>query len=62
MSPMAILKLLKAAKTIRDYVVKENGLDQQMEAMQKRVAKLEGVQCKCCKDKLYRMKHYEGTD
>jgi len=62
MSPRAILKLLKAAKTIRDYVVKENGLDQQMEAMQKRVAKLEKVEyviCSHCKNK---MKQYEGTD
>ena len=62
MSPMAILKLLKAAKAIRDYVIKENNLDQQMEAMQKRVAILESVKCKCCKDKMHRMKHYEGTD
>lgn len=61
-SPMAILKLLKAAKVIRDYVIKENNLDQQMEAMQERVSKLENVKCKCCKDKMHRMKNYEGTD
>ena len=57
---MAIIQLLKAAKTIRDYVVKENSLDQQMEIMQKRVAKLEEdshpkrdfVTCNNCKCKL----------
>ena len=48
---MAIVKLLKAAKLIRDYVVKENGLDQQMEAMQKRVAKLEKSLLPCSKCK-----------
>ena len=62
MSPMAILKLLKAAKTIRDYVVKENGLDQQMEVMQRRVAKLERIEYAVCSHCKHKMKHYEGTD
>ena len=43
MSPVAILKLLKTAKDIHDYVKKDNGLDQQMEVMQRRVAKLEDI-------------------
>ena len=41
MSPMAILKLLKAAKKIRDYVVKENDLDQQMGSVRARLSALE---------------------
>ena len=41
MSPMAILKLLGAAKKIRDYVVKENNLDQQMGSVRARLAALE---------------------
>ena len=41
MNPMAILKLLKAAKAIRDYVIKENELDQQMESVRNRLDKLE---------------------
>jgi len=41
MSPIAILKLLKAAKAIRDYVVKENDLDQQMGSVRSRLDKLE---------------------
>ena len=54
MSPLAIIKLLKAAKLIRDYVVKENGLDQQMEAMQKRVGNIEKLVLPCdnCKCKM----------
>ena len=46
MSPIAIIKLLKAAKTIRDYVVKENNLDQQMGSIWSRLDKLED-KCKC---------------
>jgi succinate dehydrogenase/fumarate reductase-like Fe-S protein len=41
MSAIAIIKLLKAAKVIRDYVVKENNLDQQMESVRARLDKLE---------------------
>tara|TARA_E500000331_G_C17155094_1_gene669183 strand:- start:116 stop:280 length:165 start_codon:yes stop_codon:yes gene_type:complete len=51
MSPMAIVQLLKAAKLVRDYVVKDNNLDQQMGAMQKRVAKLEKASLPCSKCK-----------
>ena len=59
-----VLKILtpKVLNAIMDYVFKDNNLDQQMAAMQERVGKLENDKCKCCKDKLYRMKHYEGTD
>ena len=46
MSPIAIIKLLKAAKTIRDYVVKENDLDQQMGSIRARLNNLE-TKCKC---------------
>ena len=67
MSPVAIFKLLKAAKTVRDYVVRENGLDLQIDAMHKRVAKLEKnshppksyIDCDRCSAKI---KQYEGTD
>ena len=41
MSPIAILKLLKAAKAIRDYVVKKNNLDEQMESVRARLDNLE---------------------
>ena len=52
---------------VRDYVVRENGLDLQMEAMHKRVAKLEKnshppksyIVCDRCSAKI---KQYEGTD
>ena len=37
------MKLLKTAKKIHDYVVKNNNLDEQMEVMQVRVAKLVGA-------------------
>mgnify|MGYP006408921241 CR=1 FL=1 len=46
MSAIAIIKLLKAAKTIRDYVVKENNLDQQMGSIRSRLDKFED-KCKC---------------
>lgn len=67
MSPIAILKLLKAAKSIRDYVVKENDLDQQMDSARSRLDKLEKdshpprtyVVCDKCN---YKIKNYEGTD
>ena len=62
MSPIAILKLLKTAKDIHDYVKKENNLDQQMDSVRSRLDKLENIKCKCCKDKIHRMKNYEGTD
>ena len=60
MSPLAIIKLLRTAKIIRDYVIKKNNLDEQMEVMQKRVAKLESnthpqrdfVSCEQCKCKI----------
>lgn len=59
-----LLKILTPTvlKGIMKYVFEENALDQQMEIMQMRVSKLENAQCKCCKEKRYRMKHYEGTD
>tara|TARA_R100001530_G_scaffold126605_1_gene95483 strand:+ start:147 stop:296 length:150 start_codon:yes stop_codon:yes gene_type:complete len=41
MSPIAVLKLLKAAKKIRDYVVERNTLDHQMEMVLSRIDKLE---------------------
>tara|TARA_Y100001973_G_C5189982_1_gene330349 strand:- start:1060 stop:1212 length:153 start_codon:yes stop_codon:yes gene_type:complete len=40
-SPIAILKLLRAAKEIRDYVRKPNNLDMQNEAMLERLNKIE---------------------
>ena len=69
-SPMAILKLLKAAKAIRDYVIKENNLDQQMAAMQERedtrdkiIAK-QGDMIKKMQLELFgkKYKHHLGTD
>ena len=41
MSPLAILKLFKAAKEIRDYVKKPNNLDLQNEMFLERVKNLE---------------------
>ena len=41
MSPMAVLKLLKEAKKVFDYVHKKNNLDMQMEMVLKRVETLE---------------------
>ena len=38
---MAILKLLKTAKDVHDYVKKPNNLDQQNEMILERLAKLE---------------------
>ena len=54
MSPIAILKLLKAAKAVRDYVVKENNLDQQMGSIRARLEALEKMShTKCtCKNKI----------
>jgi len=37
MSPVAILKLLKAAKEIKDYVKKPNNLDMQLEMVVERL-------------------------
>tara|TARA_R110002073_G_scaffold123098_1_gene266471 strand:+ start:234 stop:440 length:207 start_codon:yes stop_codon:yes gene_type:complete len=49
MSPIAILKLLKTAKDIHDYVKKENNLDQQMGSVRSRLEKLEQkISCKRC--------------
>ena len=67
MSPIAILKLLKAAKAIRDYVVKKNNLDEQMESVRARLDNLEKnshppktfIVCDKCNHKI---KQYEGTD
>lgn len=39
MSPVAILKLLKAAKEIKDYVKKPNNLDMQLEMVVERLKK-----------------------
>ena len=49
MSPIAVLKLLKAAKKIRDYVIERNTLDHQMEIVINRIEKLEENinYCKC---------------
>jgi hypothetical protein len=60
MSPIAILKLLKTAKDIHDYVKKPNNLDAQNEMILHRLKKLEDVAhpirdfvtCECCKNKL----------
>ena len=41
MNPIAILKLLKAAKDIRDYVKKPNNLDLQSEMFLERLDKAE---------------------
>ena len=41
MSPMAVLKLLKEAKKVFDYVHKKNNLDMQMEMVLERVETLE---------------------
>ena len=41
MSPIAILKLLKAAKDIRDYVKKPNNLDQQGEMILDRISSMD---------------------
>ena len=41
MSPIAILKLLKAAKEIRDYVKKPNNLDLQSDMFLERLKTLE---------------------
>jgi len=41
MSPLAVMKLLKYAKTVHDYVLKKNNLDQQMEMVLSRLEKLE---------------------
>ena len=50
MSPIAILKLLKTAKKVHQYVVEANTLDHQMEMVLNRLAKLEG-NANCCKCK-----------
>ena len=60
MSPMAIVKLLKTAKKIHEYVVEKNTLDHQMEMVLNRIEKLEKVShpkrdfacCDCCKKKM----------
>ena len=60
MSPIAILKLLKTAKDIHDYVKKPNNLDAQNDMILQRLEKLEQnshpikdfVTCECCKKKL----------
>ena len=60
MSPIAILKLLKTAKDIHDYVKKPNNLDAQNEMILHRLQKLEDVAhpakdfvtCKCCKKQI----------
>lgn len=49
MNPLAILKLLKTAKDVHDYVKKPNNLDEQNEMILNRLAKLENKQCKCKK-------------
>ena len=41
MSPLAILKLLKTAKDVHDYVKKPNNLDQQNEMILSRLDKLD---------------------
>ena len=41
MSALAILKLLKTAKDVHDYVKKENNLDQQMGSVRARLSALE---------------------
>ena len=41
MSPLAILKLLKTAKDVHDYVKKPNNLDQQNEMILNRLDKLD---------------------
>ena len=41
MSPMAVLKLLKEAKKVFDYVHKKNNLDMQMEMVLNRMDELE---------------------
>ena len=46
MSPIAILKLLKTAKDIHDYVKKPNNLDQQNEMILERLATLEEIVAK----------------
>ena len=47
MAPMAILKLLKTAKKIHEYVVEKNTLDNQMEMVLSRLEKLEDNSCEC---------------
>ena len=47
MAPMAILKLLKTAKKIHEYVVEKNTLDHQMEMVLSRLEKLENNGCEC---------------
>ena len=49
MSPIAIIKLLKTAKDIHDYVKKPNNLDEQNEMILNRIQKLEDNinYCKC---------------
>ena len=61
---LPVLKILtpKVIKAIMSYVFENNNLDEQMEVMQKRVAKLENTEyvlCSQCKNKI---KQYEGTD
>ena len=41
MNPLAILKLLKTAKDVHDYVKKPNNLDLQSEMFLERIAKTE---------------------
>ena len=64
MSALAILKLLKTAKDVHDYVKKPNNLDAQNEMILHRLDKLEKyshpirdfVTCDCCKKKLKQQK------
>tara|TARA_R100000234_G_scaffold109827_1_gene81872 strand:- start:349 stop:516 length:168 start_codon:yes stop_codon:yes gene_type:complete len=49
MSPLAILKLLKAAKQIREYVVKDNELDMQLGSIRARLDKIEQQLIHCIK-------------
>ena len=64
---LAILKLLKTAKDVHDYVKKPNNLDEQNEMILHRLDKLEKnthppktfIMCDKCKRKI---KQYEGTD
>ena len=54
MSALAILKLLKTAKDVHDYVKKENNLDQEMGSVRARLSALEKMshpRCNKCKHK-----------
>tara|TARA_R110002020_G_scaffold2529_4_gene12121 strand:- start:6780 stop:6968 length:189 start_codon:yes stop_codon:yes gene_type:complete len=62
MLPLFKILTPKVLKAIMSYVFEKNELDEQMGSVRARLDKLESIKCKCCKNKINRMKNYEGTD